>query len=89
MRVKLFPVPGVQLAPLSALYSQMESFSMALTLIVTILVIPSVADAPESVCSAMTGAAGGVVSMVMAALFWLVVVLPARSVCLTLTAPIS
>jgi len=84
--VKLVFVPVVQVPPLLVLYSQVALPSMPMMSSMLLLVTPSVADAPESVCSASPGAAGGVVSTVMAALFWLGMVprLPARSVCLTL-----
>ena len=85
VRVKVVPVPFVQFAPLLVLYCQVAPVSMLLTLTVTMLVMLSVADAPESVCSVNLGARGAVVSSVMAAVLLVAVPrLPARSVCLTL-----
>jgi len=62
---------------------------MSLTVTVPLLVMLSLLNLPVSVVRAMVGAAGGVTSTMMSALFTLgvVVVLPARSVCLTLTVP--
>ena len=78
----------VQFAPLSVLYCQVALASMPVMLSIPLLVSPSVADVPVSACSAIPGAAGGVVSMVMAAGFWMgVVVFPAWSVCLIWMTP--
>ena len=89
MRTKLVPVPPAVQVPLLMLYSQLALASMLLTLIVPLLVMLSVAEIPASVCSASPGAAGGVVSMVMGLVFCLgvVLILPARSVCLILIVP--
>jgi len=83
-RLKVVPVPVVQLLPLSVLCCQVALVSMLLTLTVTTLVTPSLLNLPVSWARAMVGAAGEVWSMVMSALFCagVVVVLPARSVCL-------
>ena len=86
--MKLLSVPGVQLASLSVLYSQVLLASSPLIVTLPFLVTLSVADVPVSVVRVKLGAIGGVTSMVMSVLFWLgVLLLPAMSVCLTLTVP--
>jgi len=85
--VKVVSVPVVQLL-LSRLYSQVLLGSSWLTAISPLLVILSVLDVPVSVVRVKLGAMGAVVSTMIDPLFWLgVLMLPAMSVCLTLTVP--
>jgi len=79
-------VPFVQLLPLSVLYCQVALVSSPVTMTVPLLVMLSVLNLPVSENRVKLGAAGGVVSTVIVLVFWLgvVVVLPARSVCLIL-----
>ena len=76
--MKFVPVPANQVEPLLMLYSQVAPVSSPVMLTVLLLVVPLATSNPG---------AATVVSMVIVALFWLVVVLPAVSVCLTLTTP--
>jgi len=77
-------VPFVQLLPPSVMYCQVAPVSSPMMLTVPFVVMLSVADVPVSWARARLGAAGGVWSTLMARLVSLPV-LPARSVCLTLT----
>ena len=73
VRGKVVPVPVVQLAPLSLLYSQVVPASRLVSLTVTRLVIPSVLDMPESTATASSST----MVIIPTALFLAIVPLPA------------
>ena len=81
--MKFVPVPFVQVPPLLVLYCQVAPVSSPVMLIVPLLVMLSVVDAPLSAARARFGAVTEV-SMVMVVLFCPggLVVFPAGSVCL-------
>ena len=80
------PVPVDQVEPASKLYSQDAMSEAGVTSIVRSLVMLSVELVPESLWSAKSGAAGATVSIekVISA-GWAACVLPAASVCVTIT----
>jgi len=57
-RVKLLPLPVVQVLPLSVLYSQRAPVSRPLTVIAPLLLVPSLALLPVSLVRANVGADG-------------------------------
>ena len=77
-------LPFVQLDPELTEYCQVAFVSRSVMLTVRLLVIPSEFEEPVSLESAMDGADGAVVSPVTAKLLVAALVLPARSVSLTL-----
>src|SRR3989338_8053494 len=85
VRVKLLPLPAVQVAPLSMLYCQVAPVSRPVTLTEPLLVILSVAPAPVSATSARVWADGAAVSIVKAKASLAAPTLPAASVWRTLT----
>ena len=88
--MKLVPVPVVKLPPALVLNCQVAPASRPDTFTVPTFVMPSVLLVPLSVAKENPGAAGALVSTVIAAgLLVAAPVLPATSVCLTCTAPLA
>ena len=72
-------MPACQMAPASVEYCQLAPASRPNTLTVPLLVMPSLLLLPVSAARAMLGAAGVLLSMVIAPSWALALVLPARS----------
>ena len=81
---------ALQVLPLLVLYCHVAPASTPLTVMLALLVIPSVLLLPLSAVKAKPGALGGVASTVqLLVLLAAVETLPAVSVCRTCTAPVA
>ena len=81
---------AVQVPPPLVVYCQVAPNSSPLTFTRPLLVMPSLPELPVSLARANPGVVGGVASTaIVAALLVAVLVLPARSVCLTWMLPVT